>query len=229
MRILLVLALACGSSTGTSSNAEPTAGDESSEVGVLHTEVQSDESEDAQAARLAEYEARCAGVSLVDGPPPEPPPTPSIPELRAAEEAYQAALVPAPTPPELALVHYNEWAQSTLADWVQEFSTRSQALQRELNNIDRAQANVPLVWIARSLGFFVENLKAVPAPEEISAEPEMLAVYQDALERQARPVLANAKGALELAEFQDPRWASYAADLREWLTQEECAPRPLAP
>ena len=180
--------------------------------------------------RRRAFEAECGSVVIGNGPPPSPPPTPNRPSLQSLESTYQATLVPAPVPTAGTLNEYTEWARTALTAWMGDMVVRLSTLERALGSLTAEDERVVgAAWFAHAHAWLVGSLQAVPVPEQIENDPELLRIYRSSFHDPLQPVLDKAQDALGSTPAQNPNWSHYADLLREWLASARCAFHPGRP
>lgn len=185
------------------------------------------EREQHESTQRAEFEATCASVAISSTLPPAPPPT-RTGTLPTVEATYQAALAPPPPPPANGtLSDFNDWASSTLADWIADSSARMSALERSagaLTNPD--ERAIGAAWLAHAYASLAYSLDALPAPGAIRNDPDLLNVYRRGFRDPLLAVLEKAIEALAAAPPRNPNWSHYTQRLDEWLRGTRCAFHP---
>lgn len=130
----------------------------------------------------------------------------------------------APRDTSVAALH--AWTRSTLARFLARHRERVGAMERlasELAEIGPRERTFGALSVALAFEDFARRVDAIPVPDELREDAELLAIYRDALADAATPLLARAAQAYgycrSRSEELDP-------SMREWA--ERCASRAAA-
>ena len=146
---------------------------------------------------------------------------------RLAEQSFG---IPNPEPPaSRAASELTEWAEGSLRAWLEQKTQAVEAARRELDAAAEEQHRQRIMGGA-IVGLMYEDVARVlvdlPVPDDLDDEPEILALYRDVLEGQARPFLETARRAyhacaLNASEPASMRhWARFCADREDALPAE---------
>jgi len=113
--------------------------------------------------------------------------------------AQESFLIPAPaTPNDESAQNLENWSQNILTPWLRRKTHTIEAARRELDQAAEENHRQRIMGGA-IVGVMYEDvarvLRAIPPPRELDDEPEILEVYQNVLESQARPFLEHARRA----------------------------------
>lgn len=139
------------------------------------------------------------------------------PRMRAGLElAEESFAVQAPPPPSSrAALELTDWAEGPLRDWL---TRKTAAIQEARHELDAAaeESHRQRIMGGAVVGLMYEDvarvLRSVPAPEDLEDEPEILEIYQQVLESQARPFLETARRAYHACTLN----ASEPESMRHW-------------
>jgi hypothetical protein len=139
------------------------------------------------------------------------------PRMRTALElADESFAVQAPPPPtSRSALDLTDWAEGPLRDWL---GRKTQAIEEARHELDAAaeESHRQRIMGGAVVGLMYEDvarvLRAVPAPEDLEDEPEILEIYQQVLESQARPFLETARRAYHACALN----ASEPESMRHW-------------
>jgi hypothetical protein len=141
--------------------------------------------------------------------------------------AQESFLVPPPeAPPEHEAANLQAWAESTLSPWLERKTHTVDAARRELDLAAEEDHRQRIIGGA-IVGLMYEDvarvLRAIPAPDELEDEPEILDVYRQILESQARPFVTHAHRAYNACSLNARRptgmrhWMRFCAGRRDRL------------
>jgi hypothetical protein len=133
--------------------------------------------------------------------------------LELAEASF--AVAPPPPPSSRAALDLQEWANGPLRAWLARKTHAVEAARRELDAA-ADQAHRQRIIGGAVVGLMYEDvarvLRSVPAPDDLDDEPEILAIYRQILESQARPFLETARRAYHACALN----ARQPASMRHW-------------
>ncbi len=147
--------------------------------------------------------------------------------LRLAAEAFA---VPPPEPPaERGALTLQAWSEHALRPWIERTTTAIEAARRELD-IAAEQEHRERIMGGAVVGLMYEHvgrvLVAIPRPDDLDDEPEILEIYQQVIRSQAAPYLETARRAYHACTLNARQpdtmrhWSRFCADREDGLPQE---------
>ena len=218
--LLVALLAACGGSSEPEAQPqdEVTAGDETpegdegeGEVGVLvygpgglrgtaAPQPGEQERAEARARREAERQQLVARCEAVAAPVPTRPTMPAItatPQLTELERVFdEAQRTPAPVPTDSTMTGTRAWTEA-IAAWLPTRMNAIRALQEPAAQLSPPERATAATWVGHLYLDVVEALRGPPPPDSVANDPEVLAVYREAILDQTRPLAEQAKQTFE--------------------------------
>lgn len=133
--------------------------------------------------------------------------------IRLANESFA---VPAPGAPESrAVLDLQDWSSGPLRVWIERKTHAIEAARRELDQAAEENHRQRIMGGA-IVGLMYEDvarvLSRLPEPEDLDDEPEILRIYEQVIQSQARPFVETARRAYHACAMN----ASEPASMRHW-------------
>lgn len=133
--------------------------------------------------------------------------------LELAEDVF--SLQTPPPPRSRAALALTDWAEGPLRAWLARKTAAIEASRHELD-LAAEESHRQRIMGGALVGLMYEDvarvLRAVPAPDDLEDEPEILEIYGQVLESQARPFLETARRAYHACALN----ASEPDSMRHW-------------